>query len=249
MRHLLIHAGLGFAMLISASGAASASTIFNFAAATDSEGNSYGNTLQLSSGGLTVTESAYYLSSGYTSSSKFGTAAVDDYNGTNLGLGVCSPNDPSCSNPYHQMDNYQGDEFIVFQFSQAVNLSSIQITNYAPIGSTSDVDLTYFTSSTNLTTNTTLGSLGSGTNVTQNCTGTACQGTPFVDSMSGSNVTYLIVAAEVNNSDGNTDAFKINDLSVNATPEPGTIGMMVLAISGLAMQAWRRRKHHSDHVD
>jgi hypothetical protein len=241
---------LSAALLLTASGAANASTIFNFAGATDSEGNSYGNSLSLSSGTLTVTETAFYLSNNFTTSSKFGLAAVDDYNGTNLGLGVCSPNDPSCSNPYHQMDNYQGDEFIVFQFSQAVNLSSIQITNYAPIGSTSDVDLTYFTASTGLTTNTTLGSLGTGTTVTQNCTGTACQGTPFVDSMSGSNVTYLIVAASVSNTDGTTDAFKINDLTVNATPEPGTIGMMVLAISGLAMGAWRRRKqHHSDHAE
>jgi hypothetical protein len=247
------------ALVAALTSSASASQIFNFAADSGSSGNSYGNSLTFaeSVGPVTVTATAFSLPAGYNGNSTFAAAAVDNYNGTNLGLGVCSANDPSgtgCSSPSHQVNNGNGTEFIVLQFSQAVNLNgaTISIANYAPIGSTSDVDLTYYTASTALAAGAKLSTLGTGTDINQNCGGagsTSCQGLQFNDVL-GSNTgtsSYLIIAASVSNSDGFTDAFKVNGLSIpnSATPEPGTLGTISLALLGFAIGAARKRKLRS----
>jgi hypothetical protein len=258
MKAIFACSALAATLTLTLAGTASASDIFNFAADTGSTSSSYGNSLTFteSVGSMTVTATAWYLPANFTSSSTFGTAAMDNYNGTNLGLGICSPNDPNgagCSSPYHQIDNSNGTEFVLFHFSQAVNLNGagITVTNYAGIGSTSPADLTYYTASTGLTTSTTLSGIGSGTTVTQTC-GTNCTGKPVTDTISATGTSsYLIVAAEVSStSDGDPDAFKLNELVIptggsggqGAVPEPGTMGTIALALSGFGLAAWRRRK-------
>jgi hypothetical protein len=231
--------------------ASASTTTFNFATGqADSESNSAGDTLSLTVGGVTVTETAWYVGSGYSGSSKFQKAALNNYNANpddpTLGLGVCSANDPDCGSPHHQVDNAVGDEFILFQFSSAFSLSgsSIQVANYAPDGgSSTTADLTYYSAATAITSNsTTLSAEGTGTTV-------ANQGEPshyqFTDALSGGNVSYLLIAAAVNQTN---DAFKVNELIMNSsnqvsgTPEPATFGLIGLALTGLGIASRKRRK-------
>ena len=243
MLSLLRNSILAVAVVVSCTGVAAASDVFNFAGQPGTSGNSaFGDTLTSTVAGLTVTESAWYVAN-TSSTTKFRTAALDLYNG--YGLTVCSqPEGQGCGSPYHQVDNSNGVEFVLFQFSSPVNLSSVSLYVYAAIGNNgSDADMTYYTATTGLTTNTTLGSLGAGTNVNQNCAGnngTACTGQILTDALTGTNVSYLLVGASVPNTDGVTDAFKINSLTVT-TPEPATLGTIALAMVLMGLAAWRRR--------
>jgi hypothetical protein len=238
-------------LILGAVGTASASNIYNFAAATGSDGNSYGNSFSLTVGGITVTATGWVLAN-TNSNTKFATAAVDIYHGTNLGLGVCSSDDSGgagCGSPNHQIDNANtsglpgGDEFILFSFSQAVDLGSLQITNYSSINGSTAVGLTYYTAQTSLTTNTTLGSLGTGTTVN----GNSGSGNPVTDVLIGSSVKFLLVGASVPDSGTRVDSFKLNSLTVSpsATPEPATFAMIAMSLSGMGLAAWRKRKSQS----
>ena len=229
------------------------STTFNFATGQgDSTGNSYGNSLSYTVGAITVTETAFSLANGFTSSSKFAAAAVDNYSGATLGLGVCSVNDPGgtgCSSPGHQVDNAVGDEFILFTFSGGtVGLgtgSSIEVANYAPdpTGSGTAVDLTYYSASTAITAGTTALSSETGSHTVD---GNAGSGVTVTDSnLVGGTITYLLIAAAVN--DTVNDAFKVNELTVNTsnsiapTPEPATFGLIGLALAGLGVYGRKRK--------
>jgi len=236
-----------FVLAIGVCGSASASTLFDFAnVQASSTGNSFGNSLSFMVGGITVTETAWYLPN-TAGATKFSTAAVDNYSGTNLGLGVCSSNDPSgasCSSPYHQIDSANtsglpgGDEFVMFKFSTAVNLSSIQVTNYSSSDGSTAVDLSYYTASTALTTSTTLSSLGTGTTVNNN----AGSGNQVTVAATGTDVTYLIIGASVADAGTTVDSFKLNALTVSAfaTPEPGTFATLGLGLLGLGIAGLRR---------
>ncbi|MGA2716474.1 MAG: PEP-CTERM sorting domain-containing protein [Bryobacteraceae bacterium] len=250
MRNFLGLAILGGAMLAAVPASASTTT-FNFTTATNSTGNSYGDSLSLTVGGVTVTETAWYVPN-TTGTTKFQAAAVDDYNGTNLGLGVCSPGDPSgaaCSSPYHQVDNATGDEFILFTFSGGtVSLgtgASVTVTNYASINGSTAVDLTYYSAATAITTNTALSTEGTGTTVN----GNAGSGTPVTDALAGGDVTYLLIGASVPDAGTTTDSFKLNTLTVNnvvtATPEPATFGLLGLALTGLGVYGRKRKPGRS----
>jgi hypothetical protein len=233
------------------------STTFNFAnVQAGSTGNSYGNSLSFTVGGITVTETAFYVAAGYTGSTKFGAAAVDNYSGSTLGLGVCSPNDPGgtgCGSPSHQVDNAVGDEFILFTFSGGtVGLgtgSSIQVANYAPDpnGSGTAVDLTYYSASTAIVAGTTTMSSETGAHTVD---ANAGSGVTVTDSnLIGGNITYLLIGAAVN--DSVDDAFKVNSLTVNtsnsvtATPEPATFGLIGLALAGLGVYGRKRKSRNN----
>ncbi len=223
--------------------AANTSYTFNFGGAADNEGNSFGDALTMTVSGLTVTETAWYVASN-ASGAVFSKAAVDNYNP--YGLGVCDTAE-TCSSPSHQIDNLTGIDFVELIFSAPVNLTSSVLFNYAPIGgSVTDVDMTYYTASTGLTTATTLGSLGSGTQDNQACPGTngsTCNMTSITDTLAGTNVTTLLIAASVPNADSTPDAFKLSAVTVSsATPEPSSFVMLAAGSLALLVVALRKRR-------
>jgi hypothetical protein len=245
MKRLIAHTILGAALSLSATGAASASIIFDFHDQASTSGDeAFGNTLTSTVGGLTITETAWWVPD-TSAATTFQTAALSIYNG--YGLTVCSPPEgPGCGSPDHQIDNSNGVEFVSFQFSTPVSLSNVQLYVYAPFDSSkgSDADVTYFTPAAPLTTSTNFGSLGTETDVNQDCTaddGSVCTYTVITDPLTGSNVSNLLVGASVPNTDGITDAFKIYSLAIDA-PEPGSFSMLFLLLPGFGVAAWRRRR-------
>jgi hypothetical protein len=235
------------AVALAAAGSANASTIFDFA---DNQANSldksFGDSLTLTVSGITVTETGWSVAS-TKGTTHFAPAAIDNYNGSLWGLGVCSSRDPggmSCLNPYHQIDNADrwglpgGDEFVMLQFSEPVSLDSIEVSNYAAMNGSTAVDLTYYTASDALTTNTTLASLGAGTTINAD----SGSGTQVALGLSGSNVRYLIVGASVPDSGTQIDSFKLNALSVTTTPEPATFGVTAFCLAALGIARLRRER-------
>ena len=112
------------------------------------DSTSFGNTLNFSDGGLTVTASAW----GYTGSSAtlFETAGLGQYS---TGLGVSDRSEGlNPGNPSHQVDNIGPDNFVMFSFgANAVDISSI---NIDPFG-IYDRDVSYW-----------VGNVAPGTNLT-----------------------------------------------------------------------------------
>jgi hypothetical protein len=235
------------AVALAAAGSLNASVIFDFADhQANSSGNSFGDSLSLTVGGITVTETGWSVAS-TKGTTHFAPAAVENYNGPLWGLGVCSSRDPggaSCSSPYHQIDNANrwglpgGDEFVMLQFSKPVSLDNIEVANYSAIDGSTAVDLTYYTASDALTTNTTLASLGAGTTINAN----SGSGTQVTLGLSGSNVTYLIVGASVPDSGKQVDSFKLNALTVTTAPEPATFGVTAFCLAALGIAHLRRER-------
>ena len=229
MKTTTFRALLASLVLVSASQIASASQLISFASQPGSDPNPMGDTLTYTSGGITVTETAWYVSN-TSSSTKFATAAVDAYN--TLGLGVCNAGQgANCASPYHQIDNSSGVEFVLLQFSTPVNVSQIDLYDYQAIGSQANVNMTYYTAQTALSTmstNTTLGSLGTGTTVNTPCPGNNCVGVVTTDNVSTGTVSYLLIGASVPDSGTTVDEFKLNGVVVStAIPEPSTFWMML----------------------
>src|SRR4051794_22256896 len=80
-----------------------ASTAFDFSNQTGNAGGGMGNSLTLTSGSLTTTETAWWLNtSSPASGTHFQRAEVDAYQG--YGLGVCDSAEGSgCGSPQHQI--------------------------------------------------------------------------------------------------------------------------------------------------
>ncbi len=235
------------AVALTMAGSANASLLFDFAnSQPDSTSKPYGDSLSLTAVGITVTETGWSVAN-TNGSTHFAQAAVDNYNGPVWGLSVCSSNDPAgmyCLSPYHQIDNVNtsglpgGDEFVMLQFSKPVDLSGIEVANYSSMDGSTAVDLTYYTASTPLTTNTTLASLGGGTTINAN----SGSGRQVSLNMSGSNVTYLIVGASVPDAGTKVDSFKLNALLVTTTPEPATFGVTAFCLAALGIASLRRER-------
>jgi hypothetical protein len=237
---------MGFVLMLAATGAVNATTLFNFAGQSSTSGSgAMGDSLTMTVNGVTVTETAWYAAN-TTSTTKFQTAALDSINSS--GLTVCSPTQrQGCAAASRQIDNSNGVEFVQVQFSIPVTLNSAQLYVYPSVSANAgDADMSFYTASTTLTTNTSIGSLGSATTINQNCTGsggTACAGTTTTDSLSGTNVSYLLIAAAVTNTDGVTDDFSLASLTVTASvPEPASFEMFSLSAVLLGLAMWRTRE-------
>lgn len=239
----------GLAAMGAVPGNASTGT-FTFTSA-NSTGNSYGDVLNFTPtitggtfSGLNNVAVTAYSTNAISTTTYIYTAAVDEYSGD--GLGVCGTLEgTTCGNPQHQVDNANGGyEFVLFKFSTPVNLSSVTLLDYQG----TDVDMSYWSGNTpppnNLTSVTDsqfLSNFGAQGNDT--CTTNCGTGNTITDNLAGNNVTYLLIAAAYN-SGNNNDTFKIQNVVVNsltATPEPGTFGLIGIALAGIGLIARKRK--------
>jgi hypothetical protein len=275
----------GALLLVVPAGATTTTYQFDFAACGE-VGNpgctSNVSAYSVSSSGVTATATAYFLegtNNTFNGNAAFQTGQVGAY--SNAGLGICeTQSGGNCGVPYHQMDNYNNPggnsapadfEFMLIQFSAAVNLSSIQLGNWGVAsGSANPFYATYLVSSsanaislagttysqltsgtdgfsaamtTSCTSGVTLedGSNGNGGSTTSNC---AVNGNA-VDNLSGTNVTYLLIGASTTQN-LNEDFFKIQDLNANhggpsPTPEPATFALFGIALIGFGMFGRKRK--------
>lgn len=98
-------------------------------------GNSW--TFTDAASGISVTATAW----GYTHGSADDALQKAQLGKWGSGLGVCNESEGSgCGNPSHQVDNYGPDDWVLFYFSEAVDVTSITIDPYG----TWDRDVSYW---------------------------------------------------------------------------------------------------------
>jgi hypothetical protein len=237
------------ALMSCLAGIAAGGTIFHLDTGGTNVGSSFGNIRTFTSGGITVTVTAWGVTgNGLTT---FQTAHSGEYAG--LGLGICNQVEGlSCGDPDHQVDNAGQYDFMLFQFSSgghpiSVNLSSIVLSEYCgsqcPQGGWRR-DMTYWDGNhaaglnlTGVNPTSGLGALGFGAGVNVMNPGALSGG--ITDTLSGSGNTFL-VSALFPRGDA-TDRFKIDSLTVSTVPEPATFGLIGVALSTIGVLKRKRR--------
>ena len=252
--------------------------------------SAYGPVTSTTGSGVTATATAYFIqgtSTGPTSTDHLQSGLVGSYN--TAGLGVCENtaqvNAGYCSSPTHQMDNGVNPdsgnnggtpndyEFMLIQFSAAVNLSEIELGNFGVLSGNADpFAATYFTTTASslatAPTSMTYSQLTSGTDGFTEAQATCTSGATLLassqgfstsncavngeamESLSGTGVTYLLIGASVTSNLGE-DFFKIQDIqangnaSVGPTPEPATFALFGLALTGLGVYGRKRKSSRS----
>lgn len=152
------------------------------------------------------------------------------------GLAVCNQAE-ACGDPIHQVDNYGQTEYVLFQFSSAVDPLSVRIDPYGVY----DRDVSYWTSTTALPSDLllgeTYGSLGGlGFSPRIDDWGTVSTD-PRDVSISSPFVTNLLFGAQYNGGADGYDYFKIS--SITSVPEPSSLLLMGI---GMLSLGWLARK-------
>jgi hypothetical protein len=197
-------------------------------------GTGYGNSWVFTANGISATATAWAVTG---SNNTLQNAQIGRYD---TGLGVCDRTEGlNCGSPAHQVDNSAQAEFILFQFSAAVDPLSVVVDPYG----TYDRDVTYYVgdladplnlSGTALTGLSALGFTG-----TANSDSTASDSPRTVSLTSGFVKSLLIGSRTGSGADAAVDRFKITSLSADMqtqTPEPTTFGLcgvLLLAFGGV----------------
>ena len=233
-----------------------ASTATATQAACTGVNGSYGNTATLAGTNdstLKVLVSAWQANQ---SNGAITSAFLGAYGPTGGGFGVTGLGDSSGAGNLHTLDNAGGyTDFIMLQFSRAVELSSIGTNAYAiSVGGTNvtDSDISYFNaagvinptawnSKVNLTSSVSglYNSPAAWTNVSSSSINPRSLNVPG-DQFS----TVWLVSASMLTTDRN-DGFKLSSIIVTpqviATPEPATWAMMIIGFGGIGATLRRRR--------
>ena len=164
------------------------------------------------------------------------------------GFGVTGLGDQNGDNNYHQIDNAGGyTDFVLLQFSRAVQLTSATLNEYGLPGGSTDSDLSYLNlgpliaapAQWNSTIN--LASLVNNTALWTQNNGTGDR-TATLNTSAFSQV-WLISAAQLPTNDRD-DGFKLSKIIVNATPsvpEPATWAMLMIGFGAIGATLRRRK--------
>jgi hypothetical protein len=238
---------LGLALCLAIAPLASATTV-NFTTGTSSDGT-MGNSLCYNSAGAStacngsqfLTVTAWGVTGGAGGNTTFASAALGHYAGTNLGLGVCNASEGTgCSAPNHEVDNSGHLDFVLFQFSSAINSASVVLNPVCNCGYT---DSTYYTG--NLTASISgksLAQLGTvGLNSTASQSGGNSQQNVGIAGISGG-ATSILIGADIAGPHFGNDYFKIGSLSftpASNVPEPSSLTSLG---AGLGLLTWLARR-------
>jgi hypothetical protein len=206
--------------------------------------NNLGNVYTLTVGGVTITMTAFNI--GANGGTTFQTAKLTPYS---EGLGVCNSGELSnCgSDPQHRVDNSGSNDFVLFQFSTPVDVTSVTLVASAYNGSYRDTDANYWHKDVSVpvsllgqtVANMNLGSILS----SYSSTAVSSRSFPILDNWSDA----FLIAGRI---DDDNDYFKIKLLKFETmdpripgdeVPEPGTYA--TLGASLLALVTYTRSKN------